>query len=108
MTTGKALLIIFTIAAVTFLTRVLPFLIFRNTEKTPKAVLYLGKVLPPATMAMLIVCCLRSTQVLAYPFGLPELIAVAAVVGLHLWKRNNLISICGGTLLYMLLVQVVF
>lgn len=70
--------------------------------------MYLGKVLPPATMAMLIVYCLRSTQVLSWPFGLPELIAVAAVVGLHLWKRNNLISICGGTLLYMVLVQAVF
>lgn len=108
MTTGKALLIIFIIAAVTFLTRVLPFLVFRDTANTPKAVLYLGKVLPPATMAMLIVYCLRSTQLLSWPFGLPELIAVAAVVGLHLWKRNNLISICGGTLLYMVLVQAVF
>ena len=108
MTAGKALLIIAVIAAITFLTRVLPFLLFRDPQKTPKAILYLGRVLPPATMAMLIVYCLRSTQMLAYPFGLPELLAVAVVVGLHLWKRNNLLSICGGTLLYMVLVQAVF
>mgnify|MGYP000312818654 CR=1 FL=1 len=105
---GRSLLIILVVAAVTLVTRALPFLLFRNPERTPRAVVYLGKVLPPATMAMLVVYCLKGVSVTAWPFGLPELIAVAAVVLLHLWKRNNLLSICGGTVLYMVLIQVVF
>ncbi len=105
---GRSLLIVVVVAAVTLVTRALPFLLFRHPERTPRAVVYLGKALPPATMAMLVVYCLKSVSVTAWPFGLPELIAVAAVVLLHLWKRSNLLSICGGTVLYMVLVQVVF
>ncbi len=69
---------------------------------------YLGRVLPPAVMGMLVVYCLRGIDVLHMPYGLPELIAVAAVILLHVWKRNNLLSIGAGTVLYMFLVQVVF
>lgn len=69
---------------------------------------YLGKVLPPAVIGMLVIYCLKSVNVLAAPFGLPELIAVAAVILLHVWKRNNLLSIGAGTVLYMFLIQVVF
>ena len=71
-------------------------------------ILYLGKVLPAATMGLLVVYCLKGVTPLSWPHGLPELIAVAAVVLLHLWKRNNLISIAGGTVLYMVLVQIIF
>ena len=70
--------------------------------------IYLGKVLPFAIIALLIVYCLQKTTVLSYPYGLPEAIAVLAVVLVHLWKRNNLLSIAGGTVLYMVLVQCVF
>ena len=100
-------------AAVTFLTRVLPFLLFDRGGQPPKVVLYLGRVLPPAVIAMLIVYCLRNTQpgwgsLTALAGWAPQLIAAAAVVVLHLWKHNNLLSIFGGTVLYMVLVQAVF
>lgn len=74
----------------------------------PGYVRYLGKVLPFAIIAMLVVYCLKGTNLLAWPYGLPELIAVAAVVALHVWKKNTLLSIGAGTVLYMVLVQFVF
>ncbi len=104
----QSLGIILTVAAVTFLTRLTPFVFFSGGRQTPKVVLYLGGVLPPAIMAILVVYCLRAINLTAFPFGLPELIASAAVVLLHLLKRNTLISILAGTALYMVLVQVVF
>ena len=100
--------IVAVVALVTFFTRVLPFLLFRNPQKIPRLVIYLGGVLPFAVMGMLIVYCLKSTSVLVYPFGLPELIAAAAVVLLHRWKHNTFLSVGSGTILYMLLVQFVF
>ena len=95
------------ISAVTILLRFLPFMIFGKRE-TPTFVLYLGKVLPFAVMGMLCVYCLKGVSFPAFPYGLPELISVALVVLLHLWKRNTLLSIIGGTACYMLLVQLVF
>lgn len=94
--------------AVTFCTRALPFALFRKTENIPRFVLFLGEVLPFAAIGMLIVYCLKSVSVLAWPFGLPELIAIAAVVLLHRWKHNTFLSVGAGTVLYMLLVQFVF
>lgn len=110
MTLGvkESLGIILLVALVTVFTRAAPFLLFRDQNKTPKFVFYLGKVLPLAIMGMLIVYCLKGSSFTRFPFALPELIAVAAVVVLHLWKRNNLISIIGGTAVYMILVQFVF
>ena len=108
MSTGESFLVIGVVALVTLFTRALPFLLFPRPEKAPKVILYLGKVLPAATMGLLVVYCLKGADVLHWPYALPELIAVAAVVLLHLWKRNNLISIAGGTVLYMVLVQAVF
>jgi branched-subunit amino acid transport protein AzlD len=105
---GVSLLIILIVAVTTFATRVVPFLIFPKGKEIPDVVKYLGKVLTPAVIGMLVVYCLRSTPVRAYPHGLPELIASAVVVILHVWKRNNLLSIGVGTVLYMFLVQVVF
>ena len=75
--------------------------------ETPEYVSYLGRVLPPAIMGMLVVYCLRDVSPAAYPFGLPELAAVACVVAVQAWRRNSLASILTGTLVYMVLVQVV-
>lgn len=86
----------------------MPFLLFPAGKKVPKTVEYLGKVLPPAVIGMLVVYCFKSVNPAAFPFGLPELIASATVVLLHIWKRNNLLSIGVGTVLYMVLVQTVF
>ena len=103
-------LIILVAAAVTFGTRLLAFVIFggRKGGEPPKWVTYLGQVLPPAVIALLIVYCLRSVSVTEYSWCLPELIAGAATVGIHLWKRSMLLSIAAGTVIYMLLVQFVF
>lgn len=95
-------------AAVTIALRFLPFVIFSGKRETPEVITYLGKYLPYAIMAMLVVYCLKSANLLAAPFGLPELIGVVAVVLLHLWRRNTLISIAGGTALYMLMIQFIF
>ena len=92
----------------TMLTRFLPFLVFRPKRPTPRYIQYLGRVLPGAIFAMLIIYCLRDVSLLQGSHGLPELIAIAVTVGLHLWKRQMLLSIAGGTICYMLLVQFVF
>lgn len=92
----------------TMLTRFLPFLVFRSKRPTPRYIQYLGRVLPGAIFAMLIIYCLRDVSLLQGSHGLPELIAIAVTVGLHLWKRQMLLSIAGGTICYMLLVQFVF
>ena len=92
----------------TAITRYLPFLLFPSGRQTPKYVRYLGKVLPPVMMGLLTVYCFKNVSWLSGTHGAPELLASAAVVGLHLWKRNVLFSIAGGTALYMVLVQAVF
>ena len=101
-------LIILVVAITTFATRVIPFLFFPKGKEIPKTIQYLGKVLTPAVIGMLVVYCLKNTAIVKAPYGIPELIAVVAVVALHLWKRNNLLSIGVGTVLYMVLIQVVF
>lgn len=92
----------------TVLTRFLPFLIFSPRRPTPKYIQYLGRMLPGAIFAMLVVYCLKNVSFATYSFGIPELLGIAATVGLHLWKRQMLLSIAGGTIAYMLLVQLVF
>lgn len=108
MTDRDALLLVAVVSVVTVLLRCLPFWVFGGNRQTPKLIDNLGKLLPFAIIGMLVVYCLKDVSLEGAPFGLPELIASAAVVGLHLWRRNTLLSIGGGTLLYMLLVQVVF
>ena len=98
--------IILTMAAVTALLRFLPFIVFR--KYTPPYIKYLGRVLPPALIGMLVVYCFKDVSFSAAPHGLPELMGVAAAAGLHLWKGNTLLSIFGATALYMVLVQAVF
>ena len=97
LTPLQTLGIILAVAAGTQLTRWLPFWLFPEKKQPPAVVAYLGKVLPPAMMGLLVVYCLRSISWLSVPHGAPELIAIAAVAGLHLWKRNVLLSIAGGT-----------
>lgn len=101
-------LLIVVIAIVTIAIRFLPFLIFNEKRKTPKYIEYLSRVLPFAIMGMLVIYCLRNTSFIAYPYGIPEIISCLLVVALHLMKRNTLLSIIGGTICYMLLVQFVF
>lgn len=105
---GRSLAIIFIVAATTFATRVIPFLVFPKGKEVPKTIQYLGKVLTPAVIGMLVVYCLKGMSFTQAPFGIPEVAAVAAVALLHIWKRNNLLSIGVGTVLYMLLIQFVF
>ena len=92
----------------TMVTRYLPFLIFSEKRKTPAIIIYLGKVLPCAIMGMLVVYCLKDVQFTSGSFGISEILACCAVVGLHVWKRNSLLSIGAGTALYMVLIQLVF
>lgn len=96
------------IAAVTAALRFLPFLVFPDGKKRPGIITYLGNVLPYGVMAMLVIYCLKNVSVLSHPYGLPELLAIIAVVALHLWRKNTLLSIFGGTAFYMVLVQLVF
>ena len=108
MTDTFAIATIAVCALVTAGLRFLPFLIFGENRKTPEIVAYLGKVLPFAIMGMLVVYCLKDVSIISAPFGIPEAIGCAVVAGLHVWKRNTLLSIGAGTIAYMLLVQFVF
>lgn len=92
----------------TVMTRFVPFLVFPAGKPTPKYIQYLGKVLPAAVFGLLVIYCLKNVSLFAGSHGIPEMIGIAVVVGLHLWKRQMLISIAGGTVCYMLLVQFVF
>ncbi len=95
-------------AIVTIALRFLPFWIFSGNRATPSYILYLGKVLPYAIMGMLVVFCLKNTAITTAPYGIPEAVACVLVILLHIWKRNTLLSILGGTVCYMVLVQLVF
>lgn len=102
---------IITIASVvtgTMVTRFISFALFAKSGKPPAIIEYLGKVLPGAVMGLLVVYALKNTVVIAYPYGLPELLAIGLLVGIHLYKRNFLVSILASTVFYMILVQAVF
>ena len=101
-------LIVFVSGLVTIAIRFLPFFIFGGKRKTPELITYLGTVLPYAIMGMLVVYCLRNVSFMGANHGIPEIISCVLVVLLHLWKRNTLISIAGGTVCYMFLVQMIF
>jgi len=108
LTNTQAIASIAVMAVVTCLTRAMPFLLFDRGDHPPKIVLYLGRVLPPAIIAMLIVYCLKGVS-FATPAGwVPALMSSAAAVLLHLWKGNDLLSIFGATVLYMVMIQGVF
>ena len=95
--------------AATILTRFLPFLIFSSKDQQPPEVVrYLGRVLPAAIFGMLIVYCLKNVTPFAGSHGIPEALAIAVTIALHKWKHQTLVSIAGGTVCYVLLVQLVF
>ncbi len=108
MNLTEQIIIIAIAALATMLTRFLPFLIFKSGKPTPKFLTYIGKALPAAVFGMLVVYCLKNINVLASPYGIPELIGVLSVVILHLLFRKMLLSIAGGTVIYVLLVNLVF
>lgn len=107
-TTTQSIITIAVIAISILATRALPFLLFPDNRETPKLVVYLGRVLPSAIMGMLIVYCLKGVSLFEGSHGLPEAVAIACVAAVHHWKHNLVLSIGGGTILYMFLVQVVF
>jgi len=101
-----AVAVVAVVALVTVGLRFLPFLVFRENRPTPPFLARLGEVLPYAIMGMLVVYCLKDVSLTAPPFGIPEAVGCAAVALLHIWKRNTLLSIAGGTAVYMALVQI--
>ena len=102
----KSAVLIAVMSAVTILTRFLPFLVFR--KQTPRYISYLGRVLPPAIIGMLVIYCLKEIAPSVRPYRIPELLAAACVVGVQAWKRNSLISILTGTAIYMALIRFAF
>lgn len=108
MTVTQQLITIGMVIFGTMLTRFLPFLLFPAGKPTPKYIQYLGKVLPAAMFGLLVIYSLKDVSLFAGSRGIPEFISIVVVIGLHLWKRQMLLSIAGGTVCYMLLVQFVF
>ena len=108
MSLTQQLLTVAVVALGTMATRFLPFLLFPAGKSTPKFIQYLGRVLPGAVFGLLVVYCLKNVQLLGGSHGIPEAVAIGVVVLLHLWKKQILISVAGGTVVYMLLVQLVF
>ena len=106
--TTQLILFFAVIALGTLLTRALPFLLFPDHKEIPAYMKYLADILPYTIIGMLVVYCLKNISLVESPHALPEIISIAVIVVLHLWKKNTLLSIGGGALLYMLLVQFVF
>ena len=92
----------------TMLTRFVPFFVFPAGKPTPKYVQYLGYVLPPAVFGLPIIYCLKNVSIFTGSHAIPELLAITLVIALHTWKRQMLLSIAGGTIFYMILVQFIF
>lgn len=108
LTPVQTLIIILSVAFGTMVTRFIPFFLFPESKEPPKVVAYLGQVLPPAMMGLLVVYCLRDVSLQASPHGIPELIAILCILAMHKWKNNVLISIGSATIVYMILIQLVF
>lgn len=108
MTLTQQIITIAMVVLGTMLTRFLPFLIFPAGKATPKYIQYLGRVLPPAVFGLLVIYCLKNVSIFTGSRGIPEMLGILLVVVLHLWKRQMLLSIAGGTVFHMLLVQLVF
>ena len=107
--TTSELILFFTIIALgTLLTRALPFLLFPENKPIPKYIKYLADILPFTIIGMLVVYCLKDIRILQSPHALPEAISIVVIILLHIWKKNTLLSIGGGALLYMFLIQYVF
>ena len=100
-----SILILLVAALITWALRALPFALFAR-RNLPRVIVYLGHALPPAIMAVLVVYCLKSVDLTAFPFGLSELLGVAVTAALHLWRGNPLLSIAAGTAVYMVMIRV--
>lgn len=105
---NQMLMTILIIVLGTMITRFLVFLIFPPTKEPPRFITYLGKVLPPSAIGLLVIYALKDIQITKMPFAIPELVAILVITIMHKWRRNTLISIASGTIVYMLFVQVVF
>ena len=105
LTTTQAFIMILVIAITTFLTRVIPFMLFPDNKETPQYIVYLGSVIPYSAIGMLVIYCLKEVSFKSMPFGFPETISILVIVILHRWKKSTLISIGAGTILYMSIVQ---
>jgi len=105
---GSLALAIAVICAITLCTRAFPFLFFSRGRKPSALVLYLGRVLPPAVIALLVVYSLKDTPLSRPPYAAPEIVACLLVLLLQQWKRNAMLSIGLGTLAYMAMIQWVF
>ncbi len=108
MTLAQQIITIGVVVLGTMLTRFLPFLVFSKGKATPEYIQYLGKVLPTAVFGLLVIYSLKDVSLFSGCHGVPEVIAIVLVICLHYWRRQMLLSIAGGTLCYMLLVQLVF
>lgn len=108
LTAAQSVAVILTVTAVTVFCRALPFVLFRDSRPVSGRILYLGRILPFAIISILVVYCLRGIDFTAMPFGAPEIIAVALTAVIHVWKRNNLLSIGISTVAYMIMLQFVF
>lgn len=108
MTLSQQMITIGCIVLATMLTRFLPFLMYPEHKKVPDYIVYLGQVLPGAIFGMLVIYCLKDVRLLTGSHGIPEFISIGVVVILHLWKRQMLISIAGGVICFMVLVQMFF
>ncbi len=104
MTLTEQIITVSMVVLGTLITRFLPFIVFPAGKPTPKYIQFLGKFLPAAVFGLLVIYCLRNVSLVSGSHGIPELISIAVVIGMHLWKRQMLISIAGGTICYMLLV----
>ena len=107
MTPVQIIAMVAAVAAGTALTRFLPFWLFPEKKQIPPVVTYLGAALPPAMMGLLVVYCLKSVDFSTAPHALPEVLAITAIIFLHTWKRNVLLSIAGGTAVYMTLLRMI-
>lgn len=108
MTSSEQILTIGMVVLGTMMTRFLPFVLFPPSRPTPAYIQYLGKVLPSAALGLLVIYSVKDIQLFSGEHGVPELIAITVVIALHYWKKNMLLSIAGGTVLYMLFVQMLF
>jgi branched-subunit amino acid transport protein AzlD len=101
----QIIIFILAVALGTMATRFAPFILFPEHKEPPKIIMYLSRVLPPAMIGLLVVYCLKSVSFISSPYGIPEIISVAVIIVLHKWKHNALLSIVGGTVCYMFIVQ---
>lgn len=107
MNTMQFIITFILLMAASLISRFTAFILFPD-GKTPNVIVYLGKALPAAIFSLLVLYCLKDVSLNASPYGLPEVISIASIIAIHLYKRNTLLSIATGTIVYMLLVQFVF